>query len=254
MNMFFNASFYPKNFILLGTDRDKLTERVSLISNEANKRFASEFTGECLHFPFQLRYSAPYERFSELKRMQVEARNHVRFKSDYCGYIVLELNDFLSHEEEDYFDITVKFLHDQMEVGWKYIFIVDNTNQRSASLMIKKILSFLRCKVEVVNEPVLNNSLDGWVSQMSEKHSVTLSIDAKSELEPLFKLKSFDKNVGEVLMDELVMMYGEKRVLIQSEVSSYLSSQLSSIKYMVAENDYELFMSSRDNKKEYSEI
>ena len=89
---------------------------------------------------------------------------------------------------------------------------------------------------------------------MNEKHSVTLSIDARSELEPLFKLKSFDKNAGEVLMDELVMMYGEGRILIQSEISSYLSSQLSSVKYMVAESDFELFMTSRDNKKEYSEI
>ena len=114
MNMFFNASFYPKNFILLGTDRDKLMTQVSLISNEASNRFASEFTGECLHFPFQLRYSAPYERFLELKRLQVEARNHVRFKSNYCGYIALELNDFLTHEEENYFDITLKFLHDQI--------------------------------------------------------------------------------------------------------------------------------------------
>ena len=62
MNMFFNASFYPKNFILLGTERDKLTARVSSITNEASNRFASEFTGECLHFPFQAAFHHPSHR------------------------------------------------------------------------------------------------------------------------------------------------------------------------------------------------
>lgn len=252
--MFSNTSFYHGNFILLGTDRDKLLARVEKISGEVSSHFASEFTGECLYFPFQLRYSAPYERFSELRRLQAEAINHVRFKSDYCGYIVIEPDDFLTHEEEDYFDITLKFLYDQMEVGWKYIFVIDNSNQRSARLMLKKILSVLRCKVEVVNRPILDDSLGGWASQMKEKHNVTLSLDAQSEIEPLFKLKSFDKNVSEVLMEELVMVYGEGRVLIQSEVNAYLSSEFSSVKYMIAESDFELFMDLRNNKKERFEI
>lgn len=250
MSKFFHSECCPKNFILLGVDRDKISASIDAIVKEAKKKFVGEFTSECDIFPFQLRYSAPYERFGELKRLQFEVRNHARFQSDYLGYIAIDLNDFLTHEEEPYFDITLKFLSDQEEEGWKYIFHLDHTNQRHAKAMIKKILSLLRCGIHAVHAPVEGFTLENWAERMKEKHAITFSVDARSEIEPLFRLKSFDREVGDVLMEELAMMYGENRTVIQYEMDSYFSSPSSSIGYLLAESDFELFMKLRSIKKE----
>ena len=250
MSMFLNSRFYPKNFVLLGTDSDKLTKQVELISNEASQCFKAEFTGERAVFPFQLRYAAPFEGFAELKRIQYEARKHVRFKSDYFGYIAIDLSEFLAHEEEMYFDITLKFLHDQMEFGWKYIFVIDNTNQRNSSLLLKKVLSLLRCSVQVVNQPCVCNTLEDWVNKINTRYAIQLSHDAKMAIEPLFILKSFDERVGEAVMDELAMIYGCERVLMQSDVKSYLTSQLSSLRYLISEADFRAVSKIVSNGKE----
>lgn len=82
------------------------------------------FEGVKDYFTFDLRYTAPFNKFLELKRLQGTAAQAAGRRSEFCGYIIMDLSSWLSHQDEEYFNIALFYLIDKNDC-WKYIFLVD---------------------------------------------------------------------------------------------------------------------------------
>ncbi len=134
-----------RNFILLG-DTAELQGRAAEMADYARLRFPEEFNGELSCFLHELRYIPPFERFTELIRLQGTAANKAGFRDEYNGYIIMDISEYLRHESDMYFDISIKFLHD-MNQHWRYIFLLDNSSTNAAQELVRKLLSILSCTV-----------------------------------------------------------------------------------------------------------
>ena len=147
MGKYFKNNFYPQNFILLTTAENKY-QAVDEIVNEAVLTVPEKFNGRRKSFPFELRYVPPFDKnFRELKRLQGTA-------AEMAG------SEYIKHQFEVYFEIAVKFFHDMNEY-WKFIFVVDNSNQKSALDLVSRVLFILDdvpCRViELKQEERLTN-------------------------------------------------------------------------------------------------
>ena len=128
MNIYFGDKFFPKNFILLGSNADELGCKAGDIAAEANKLFPKSFCGDRSVFPFEFRYVPPFEKpYGELKRLQGTIANYAGRRSEYCGYILIDLNSYIKHESENYFDVTIKFLADNNDC-WNYIYLASQND------------------------------------------------------------------------------------------------------------------------------
>lgn len=71
------------------------------------------FEGVKDYFTFDLRYTAPFNKFLELKRLQGTAAQAAGRRSEFCGYIIMDLSSWLNHQDEEYFNIALFYLIDR---------------------------------------------------------------------------------------------------------------------------------------------
>lgn len=57
------------------------------------------FEGVKDYFTFDLRYTAPFNKFLELKRLQGTAAQAAGRRSEFCGYIIMDLSSWLNHQD-----------------------------------------------------------------------------------------------------------------------------------------------------------
>ena len=106
-----NADLYD-NYILLGVPAQQREHAEKLVM-EQRKYKPEYFEGNTSSFLFELRYIPPFDKaFTELKRIQGTAAEKAGRRDEYRGYIIFDLNQYLSHEEEPYFTIILQFLID----------------------------------------------------------------------------------------------------------------------------------------------
>lgn len=110
------------------------------------------FEGERNSFIFELRYTEPFEKqFAELQRLQGLAAKYAGRRNEFQGYIIINLSSYLNHCDDHYFKLILYFLMDMNET-WKYIFLIDNKNEKSARELVSKLLELfiidnIPCKV-----------------------------------------------------------------------------------------------------------
>lgn len=93
------------------------------------------FEGVKDYFTFDLRYTAPFNKFLELKRLQGTAAQAAGRRSEFCGYIIMDLSSWLNHQDEEYFNIALFYLIDRNDC-WKYIFLADGQQSAAARKLI----------------------------------------------------------------------------------------------------------------------
>ena len=144
-----NSSFIPENHIILGTPLTRKLDIESIV-HDAKIQNPEQFEGNKDWFAFELRYSESFDKeFKELKRLQGTAAEAAGRRDEFRGYIVINLSSYLNHHDEDYLKKFILFLIDMSDC-WKYIFMVDDQNARSARELVGKVLEFfihvnLRC-------------------------------------------------------------------------------------------------------------
>ena len=94
---------------------------------------------------FKLGYTPPYEKFEELKRLQLKTKDIDLF-SIGKSYIIMDISEWVGHENEEYFVITMKFLHDHA-YKWQYIFTVDNYGMSKVKSMLNMLSRHLKGEV-----------------------------------------------------------------------------------------------------------
>lgn len=109
-----------ENIILLG-NYDSQTAYVHSIIAEQKTHHPEKFEGNKDWFDFELRYIAPFDKnFCELKRLQGTAAEAAGRRAEFKGYIVINLNEWITHHEDDYLKRALLFLTD-MNDCWRYL-------------------------------------------------------------------------------------------------------------------------------------
>lgn len=238
MNKYFKRGFYPKNFILLGSDIDTLKIISEEIIDEAEKTFTDEFTGSRFSFPFELRYTPPFDKsFNELKRLQSIAADNSGYKDQYRGYIVIDVTGYLKHENDNYFDITLKFLYD-MNAFWKYIFIVNSSNVKASLEITRTILNIIHCGVidKIAVETYENKK---YVSDICRNKGINCSEEV---------LSFWGKMIDDDLISRDTVYYVVQEMSMRSKITpafldaddlkNYLFDKTTSFKYMMTSDQY----------------
>ena len=243
-----NANNYPENFILLGTTSAMTTDADILIS-EVKKSCPEKFEGTKDYFTFELRYAAPFDKgFQELKRLQGTASEAAGRRSDFKGYIVIDMSAWLTHQNEEYLNKALLFLADMREC-WKYIFLVDNQNAKAARELVSKILSIFYCDHIpcMVKENSVKYSFKSRVNDLCKAQGVICSSQVKEVFQELMELE-FSESIIAALLTELSWNVGKK--ISADTLVNFADNRNSAVGYMLTQKDYNCLLAVIDKRKE----
>lgn len=243
-----NANTYPENFILLGTTGAMPVDADILIS-EMKSSHPEKFEGNKDFITFELRYAAPFDKsFHELKRLQGTASEAAGRRSDFKGYIVIDMNGWLTHQNEEYLNKALLFLIDMSEC-WKYIFLVDNQNAKAAREIVGKILSVFFCNHIscVVKENTVKYSFKSCVNDLCKAQGVTCSSQVKEFFQELMELE-FSDSVVTALLTEMSWRAGKK--ISADTLVNFADNGFSAVSYMLTQKDYNRLLAIIDKRRE----
>lgn len=226
----------PENIILLG-NYDSQTAHVYSIISEEKAHHPEKFEGNRDFFDFELRYAAPFEKnFCELKRLQGTAAEAAGRRAEFKGYIVINLNEWLTHHEDNYLNKALHFLAD-MNDYWKYIFLISSQNVKASRALTGKILEvfFMNNIICKVKECTSVSSVKSLASSACREVGVICDSSVKETIEEMLTL-GFDKSIISALLSEFSWYYG-KRVCMDAFLS-FISDSEPSVRYMLPQNEY----------------
>ena len=250
MSVFFGDKFFPKNFILLGSDIKALESKANDIVAEAHELFPESFCGVRPVFPFEFRYVPPFDKsYGELKRLQGTVANNAGRRSEYCGYVLIDMNSFINHETENYFDVTVKFLSDNNEC-WNYIFIVDCKHSKASLSLVQKILMYIHCKVIVDNDKSIDVE-KRYIEQTLRELGIECTRSARDFLVDAVLQKKIPREVAKTILLDIATTKSETVQVDISILAEYFSGETTTAKYMLSECQFDeiVKMCVKENRK-----
>lgn len=239
---------YPENFILLGNPFRQKTHAKTIIL-EMEKRFPERFEGKIKDFFFELRYVPPFDKgFNELKRLQGAAAEAAGRRDEFRGYVVIDLSNYLSHDQDHYLDIALQFLADMSDF-WKYIFLVDNKNSRAAKELVGTVLTVLLRDISCeVKEDESERSSKSLVDTICREQSITCVPSVKQFFQEMLDRETFSIDVIVALLRDISRNCGVR--IRMHTLSSYFEKGTSVVKYMLTEKQYDRLMNSFEHRKE----
>lgn len=243
-----NNSFAPENYILLGTPLTRQSDIESIVHN-AKTQHPEQFAGKKDSFAFELRYTESFDKnFMELKRLQGTAAEAAGRRDEFRGYIGINLSSYLNHHEEEYLKKFILFLIDMSDC-WKYIFIVDDQNARSARELVGKVLKFfihnnLRCSVSEKKE---KTPVGDPESEICRKRGITCTLQVKRIL-----CHMLDQNFSSELITALLteISWHSDKCINKDMLETFLSRPDSAIRYMLTQKEFNRLMSCFKYRKE----
>lgn len=238
----------PENNILLGNYDLQIFYVHSIISEEKTHH-PEKFEGNKDFFDFELRYIAPFDKnFCELKRLQGTAAEAAGRRAEFKGYIVINLNEWITHHEDDYLNKALHFLAD-MNDYWKYIFLINDMNVKAAKELVGKVLEIffmnhILCKVKECSS---GSSVKSLANAVCNELSVSCALPVKETIEEML-IMGFDKAVVSALLSEISWYQGKK--ISMDAFCSYISEHEPSVSYMLPQKEYCRLMSIIEHRKE----
>lgn len=228
-------NYYSENYVLLGKPYEQQGS-IQCIVDEYKDKHSDFFEGERDSFVFELRYTEPFEKqFTELKRLQGLAAECVGRRNEFKGYIIINLSSYLSHADDHYFKIILYFLLD-MNDRWKYIFLIDNKNQKSAIELVSKVLHFfvsdsIPCKV--IEERKEKEKIK-IVNSICAAKEISCSDDVKSLFVELLNHDFKEEVVSQLITS--ISWYSHKCINMEL-IDRLISDPDSLIHYMLSKNE-----------------
>lgn len=245
MEKFFKDRFYPQNFLMVkGEESEAIIEK---LSDEAAKLVPDFFDAQVNCFYFVLRYQPPYSELTELKRMQYEAIKHTRFKDEYRGFIAVDLSEWTSHFEEEFFSLILTFLRDMSE-SWKYIFLLNDKNSAARIKVIfeNNIPAVRICDIsgKRVND---NSFVINLIDETANAYKKTFTPSAVKLLQDIFKSRSSssDRIIKDAAKDIAAYFFNETELTDRS-MAGYLLNEFTYLNFYMTQkekmllNDYVL--------------
>ncbi len=232
MGKFFETEFFPKNFILMGNDLPEQRKLAEFIAMEAATMFPEEFKGTRRAFPFELRYAAPFEKdFYELKRLQGTAAVTAGYRNEYLGYVIIDVSEYVCHENEAYFDIALKYMYDRNDC-WKYVFIISHGNAKASQEMVKKILSILHCGV-IETKASADTANLRFVREMFGRNGRRCSVEAEELLVSALNSGALPRDYAESVITDIFGKYAKGDEIDKPKLSEYFCAENTVVKYLL---------------------
>ena len=108
-------SFLPSEYpglCLLETDIIEPELLARKIAEDVADKNPSYFQGEEPMVYFKMRYTPPYEKFQEIRRLILQVRQAAGIRSSFQGLVFIDAAEFKGHEEEEFFTVFLKYLYD----------------------------------------------------------------------------------------------------------------------------------------------
>ena len=235
-----NIDIHPENYILLGNPQIRKADADALIL-EAKSCHPEKFEGNEDSFSFELRYSAPFDKgFFELKRLQGTAAEIAGRRSNFKGYIVLDLSRWLAHHNEDYLNRSLLFLVDMSDY-WKYIFLVDDKNSKAAQELVGKVLAVFFCEHIpcMVKEATTKCSQKARINALCKEQEIICSPSVLELLQKLMAQK-FSENIVSALLCEVSCNSGKR--ISMNMLADFMADRNPAIRYMLTQKEFDRFM------------
>lgn len=239
---------HPENYILIG-EIEYLKEKAIEIVREEAVGCHTKYEGDNPFFFFELRYYPPFAKeFKELKRLQGIAAKTAGRRDQFRGYVVIDLSAYLTHEKEHFFDMTMYFLADMGDF-WRYVFLVDNANDKAAKAMVSRMLSILlrqlSCEVWEVDAITSRRKL---IETICKEQGVECSASLNKLLQEVLDIDKVDVGIVAALLRNASASLGSR--IERRELSSFFKSEDNLIKYMLSEKQYSRLMSILERSNE----
>lgn len=123
---------------------------------------------------YRLRYTPCNKEFTELKQI-IDMLNHAKgLQENYDGVMLLDITEYLGHEQEEYFTVLLKWIYDMANVvNLKAHFcLTTNSNRDSEAKIYGKILEYLEAdlKYDLIQEAV--NSADKAAESLAKAYAI----------------------------------------------------------------------------------
>lgn len=151
---------------------------------------------------FTFHYTPPYERFEQLKQLQLEARSKNPFNRDY--YFAIDITEWLGHEDEEYFDIICKYLTD-MAKHIRYIFMVSNRNEKTIKMMHIKLRTYMNGTYRTDERWADRNGITNVIHEISNYDNTAAQALADILMRPEFddyRSCSFIRQISNEILNE----------------------------------------------------
>jgi hypothetical protein len=232
-----NNNFSPEHYILLGSLRAGQAD-AELIISRAKAQAPEKFEGNVDRINFEFRYVPPFEKdFHELKRLQGIAAEAAGRRNEFKGYILIDVSEWLTHQNEDYLNKALLFLID-MSDWWKYIFFVDGKNSKAAKELVGEILSvFFHDNIPcAVKETTAERPGHTDVNILCTEHGVICSPSVKKLFQELLK-QGLSESVVSALLCELSWKNLGHEISMHTLIGCLMSQDLVT-RYMMTEKEY----------------
>lgn len=130
-----------------------------------NESYAARYAEECGYkdgqcITFRLEYVPPYEKkFNGIRDFELLSRYHPFHDPIRKERIaVIDLSEWITHEDEYYLDIFLKFLHDYLWsfYEYRYIFTVGDAYLEQVKDLYKKAIFYLNNDAMIINHTLTN--------------------------------------------------------------------------------------------------
>ena len=186
------------DLIILVTEMNDNDQIVKCLSKQAHADNPRLFEGNAPSVYYKMKYVPPYEKFSELKHLILCIRNATGLRSEFKGIVAVDLFEWLGREDEEYFDITLKFLYDHRHI-WKYIFTFKNAELEKIKPVFEASVHYFRTMA--IDKCLFNHrdELEKYLRAAFEKNGAKCDESAVQMLAGVFSgkgaknIKSYEK-------------------------------------------------------------
>ena len=186
------------DLIVLVTEMNDNDQIVRCMAKQAHADNPELFEGNVPFVYYKMKYVPPYERFGELKHLILRIRNATGLRSEFKGIVAIDLFEWLGREDEEYFEITLKFLYDHRHI-WKYIFTFKDAELEKTRPAFEASVHYFRAMA--IDKCLFNHrdELEKYLRGAFEKNGAKCDESAMQMLAGVFSdkgaknLKSYEK-------------------------------------------------------------
>ena len=193
--------FQKVDAIFLITEMNDNDQALQTISNEIYANNPKLFDGDSIYLYYKMKYVPPYEKFNELRHLILKIKNSTGLRYEFKGIIAIDLFEFINHEDDEYFEIILKFLYDHKHI-WHYIFTFQNAGVEKIKPIFEKTIHFF--KTAIIDRCLFNHKdeLNTYLKTTFDYYNAKYNNSAIDMLTDIF----FDKKTKNIKSYEKINM------------------------------------------------
>ena len=224
-----NKIWKTRNAYVLVSEINENERLIQELADEFRYLSPNDFAGEKRYVYYKMNYVEPFKEFNELKKLQIAVKTVTGMRANFKGIVAIDVQEWMSHFKEDYFLITLKFLHDQLQNGWRYVFTVGNRDKLECKQLIVILARYFKPYVIEItpfnSKYLLQDYVMRYLAEVGKDFSldthrkfVNLLLEVKDEeLKDLEIVRNIVRDIADSTNKKLIGTREFKAYLMQSD-------------------------------------